>query len=198
MADKKKIVLRHSEVQMCKLLASAGLDDKKAEAEAKGIPFDYEAEKAKCEHEFIMLYAAGKAKKRDWEGKRDKAFQYVISEIVMSTKLMNYIEANVPDLKTFREMDPAEVLKVQGYGKKTADELREVQTRINTHPKLLTRINKAIAVQRRMNQLLDEHRGIISQYNRLKEEVRHTSIDVGNYAAFIKTKYTGKGASYGG
>ena len=196
MADKKKIVLRHSEVQMCKLLASAGLDDKKAEAEAKGIPFDYEAEKAKCEHEFIMLYAAGKAKKRDWEGKRDKAFQYVISEIVMSTKLMNYIEANVPDLKTFREMDPAEVLKVQGYGKKTADELREVQTRINTHLKLLTRINKAIAVQRRMNQLLDEHRGIISQYNRLKEEVRHTSIDVGNYAAFIKTKYTGKGASY--
>ena len=196
MADKKKIVLRHSEVQMCKLLASAGLDDKKAEAEAKGIPFDYEAEKAKCEHEFIMLYAAGKAKKRDWEGKRDKAFQYVISEIVMSTKLMNYIEANVPDLKTFREMDPAEVLKVQGYGKKTADELREVQTRINTHPKLLTRINKAIAVQRRMNQLLDEHRGIISQYNRLKEEVRHTSIDVGNYAAFIKTKYAGKGASY--
>ena len=198
MAGEKKIVLRHSEVQMCKLLASAGLDDKKAEAEAKGIPFDYEAEKAKCEHEFIMLYAAGKAKKRDWEGKRDKAFQYVISEIVMSTKLMNYIEANVPDLKTFREMDPAEVLKVQGYGKKTADELREVQTRINTHPKLLTRINKAIAVQRRMNQLLDEHRGIISQYNRLKEEVRHTSIDVGNYAAFIKTKYTGKGASYGG
>ena len=198
MADKKKIVLRHTEVQMCKLLASAGLDDKKAEAEAKGIPFDYEAEKAKCEHEFIMLYAAGKAKKRDWEDKRDKAFQYVISEIVMSIKLMNYIEANVPDLKTFREMDPAEVLKVQGYGKKTADELREVQTRINTHPKLLTRINKAIAVQRRMNQLLDEHRGIISQYNRLKAEVRHTSIDVGNYAAFIKTKYTGKGASYGG
>ena len=198
MADKKKIVLRHTEVQMCKLLASAGLDDKKAKAEAEGIPFDYEAEKAKCEHEFIMLYAAGKAKKRDWEDKRDKAFQYVISEIVMSIKLMNYIEANVPDLKTFREMDPAEVLKVQGYGKKTADELREVQTRINTHPKLLTRINKAIAVQRRMNQLLDEHRGIISQYNRLKEEVRHTSIDVGNYAAFIKTKYTGKGASYGG
>lgn len=198
MADKKKIVLRHSEVQMCKLLASAGLDDKKAKAEAEGIPFDYEAEKAKCEHEFIMLYAAGKAKKRDWEDKRDKAFQYVISEIVMSIKLMNYIEANVPDLKTFREMDPAEVLKVQGYGKKTADELREVQTRINTHPKLLTRINKAIAVQRRMNQLLDEHRGIISQYNRLKAEVRHTSRDVGNYVAFIKTKYTGKGASYGG
>ena len=196
MAGEKKIVLRHSEAQMCKLLAKVVLDDKKSEAEAKGITFDYEAEKAKCEHELIMFYAAEKVKERDWEDKRDKAFQYVISDVIRSTKLLNYIEANVPDLKTFLAMDPAEVLKVQGYGKKTADELREVQTRIHTHRKLLTRINKAIAVQRRMNQLLDEHRGIISQYNRLKEEVRHTSIDVGNYAAFIKTKYAGKGASY--
>jgi hypothetical protein len=198
MEDKKKIVLRQSEIQMCKLLAKVGLDDKKSEAEANGISFDYEAEKAKCEHEFIMLYAAEKAKERDWEDRRDKAFQYVISELILSTKLANYIEANVPDLKTFREMDPAEVLKVQGYGKKTADELREVQTRISTHPKLLTRINKAITVQRRLIQLLDEHRGVISQYNRLKAEVRHTSRDLSNYVDFIETKYTDKGADHGG
>jgi hypothetical protein len=198
MAGEKKIVLRHSETQMCKLLAKVVLDDKKSEAEAKGIPFDYEAEKAKCEHELIMLYAAEKVKERDWEAKRDKAFQYVISDVIMSTKLLNYIEANVPDLKTFRDMDPAEVLKVQGYGKKTADELREVQTRIYTHPKLLTRINKAITVQRHMIQLLDEHRGVISQYERLKAEVRHTSRDVSNYVDFIRMKQTDKGASYGG
>jgi hypothetical protein len=198
MVGEKKIVLRHSEAQMCKLLAKVVLDDKKSEAEAKGITFDYEAEKAKCEHELIMFYAAEKVKERDWEDKRDKAFQYVISDVIRSTKLLNYIEANVPDLKTFLAMDPAEVLKVQGYGKKTADELREVQTRIHTHRKLLTRINKAITVQRRMIQLLDEHRGVISQYNRLKAEIRHASRDVGNYVDFIRTKYTEKGASYGG
>lgn len=174
MEVKQKIVLTESEINICKSIATAGVDEKKAEADAKGIPFDYEAEKAKREQEFILLYAEQKKKMQDWETLRDKAFHSVIGAIIPSTKLNNYVRNHVLDLKTFQEMDPSDILKVSGYGKKTADELREIQERIRRHPKILTRINKAIEAQRRLDRHLSEHRDTISAYIRMKSESRHT------------------------
>ena len=119
MEVKKKIVLKQSQIQMCKLLAAAGLDEEKAKAEAEGIPFDYEAEKAKREHEFIMAYANEMRRMQDWEETRDKGFHRVISMLIGCDRLHNYIREHVPNLKALRELDPAEVLKTHGYGKKT-------------------------------------------------------------------------------
>lgn len=178
--DKKKIVLNQSEIQICKMFAADGLDKAKAEAEANGLPFDYEAEKAKREHEFIMLFAAEKAKDRDWEEERDKAFHLVIPEVIRSTKLYNYVRNHVLDFEAMRKLDPADILKVQGYGKKTADELRDIQTRFRNHPKIVTRINAAIKQQRHMSRFLSEHGTTIGQYSRLRAETRHTRMDVSN------------------
>jgi hypothetical protein len=174
MADKKNIVVTHTEMTMCKMLAVAGLDEQRAKAEAEGIPFDYEAEKAKREQEFILLYAEQKRKKKEEEEKKDRAFQSVICEVVWQTKLYSYIEDHVPDLNTLRNMDPADVLKVQGYGKKTADGLKKVQDNIRKNPRVLTRLNKAIEVQRRLFSLLDEHGEVIDRYNGLRSEARRT------------------------
>ena len=106
--------------------------------------------------------------------KKDRAFQSVICEVVWQTKLYSYIEDHVPDLNTLRNMDPADVLKVQGYGKKTADGLEKVQDYIRKNPKVLTRLNKAIEVQRRLFSLLDEHGEVIDRYNGLRSEARRT------------------------
>lgn len=178
MEGKKKIVITASEARICKLLAVAGLDDEKAEAEAKGIPFDYETVKTQREQEFIRLYAEEIRKKQNWEATRDKAFHSVISGVITSPKLDRYVHEHVPDLKAFREMDPAEILKVHGYGQKTADELSAIQARIQKHPKILTRLNKAIEAQRRMYRLIDEYKDIITMYNRLRANTRHTRDDV--------------------
>jgi hypothetical protein len=59
----REIFLRREEINMCKLLAVAGLEEERAEAEAKGEPFDYEAIKAEREKEFILLYAEQKREK---------------------------------------------------------------------------------------------------------------------------------------
>jgi hypothetical protein len=174
MEVKKKIVLRQSEIQMCKLLATAGLDEDQAKAEAEGIPFDYEAEKAKREHEFIMFYAAEKKKERDWEETRDKAFQSVIGELVGSTKLDNYIRDHVPNLKAFRDMDPADVLKVAGYGKKTADELRKLQAGLTKHRNIMPRLNKAIEADRHLRNFVREHSNTLTLYRTLQRTARST------------------------
>ena len=173
MEDKKKIVLRQSEIQMCKLLATAGLDEDQAKAEAEGIPFDYEAEKAKREHEFIMFYAAEKKKERDWEETRDKGFHRVISTLIGCDRLYNYIREHVPDLKALRELDPAEVLKVHGYGKKTVEELKTLQERFIKHRNILPRLNKAIQAERYLQKFTEEHRDTIQTYKALQRNARH-------------------------
>jgi hypothetical protein len=178
MTDKKKIVLTHTEATMCKMLAVAGLDEQRATAEAEGTPFDYEAEKAKREQEFILLYAEQKRKKQEEEKAKDRAFQNVVSTVIGYSKLYSYIQDHVPDLNTLRNMDPADVLKAQGYGKKTADDLKKMQDHIRKHPKVLTRLNKAIEVQRRLFGLSDEHGEVIGLYNRLRSEARHTRNDL--------------------
>jgi predicted nucleic acid-binding Zn-ribbon protein len=177
MADEKKVVLTHTEVTMCKMLAVAGLDEEHAKAEAEGTPFDYEAEKAKREQEFTLLYAEQKRKKQEEEKAKDRAFQNVISEVCGHTKLYSYIRDHVPDLKALRNMDPADALKAQGYGKKTADELKKLQGRIHEYPKVLTRLNKAIEAQRRLLLLLEEHGEVVGRFNRLKADARHTRND---------------------
>ena len=174
MEVKKKIVLRQSEIQMCKLLATAGLDEDQAKAEAEGIPFDYEAEKAKREHEFLMFYAAEKAKERDWEETRDKAFQSVISELVGSTKLDNYIRDHVPNLKALRDMDPADVLKADGYGKKTVEDLRNLQEGLTKHRNILPRLNKAIEADRHLRNFVREHSSMLNLYRTLQRTARST------------------------
>jgi DNA-directed RNA polymerase alpha subunit len=174
MEVKKKIVLRQSEIQMCKLLATAGLDEDQAKAEADGIPFDYEAEKAKREHEFIMLYAAEKKKERDWEETRDKAFHRVISTLVGCDRLYNYIREHVPDLKALRELDPVEVLKTHGYGKKTVEELKTLQWRFIQHRNILPRLNKAIQAERGLQKFTDEHSDTIRTYKLLHSNAKHT------------------------
>jgi hypothetical protein len=174
MEVKKKIVLRQSEIQMCKLLATAGLDEDQAKAEAEGIPFDYEAEKAKREHEFIMLYAAEKKKERDWEETRDKAFQSVISDLVGSTKLYNYIRDHVPNLKALRDMDPADVLKADGYGKKTVEDLRKLQEGLTKHRNILPRLNKAIEADRHLCNFVREHISMLNLHRTLQRTARST------------------------
>lgn len=177
-AEKKKIVLTQSQIKICKLFAAEGLDKDKAEAEAKGIPFDYEAEKAKREHEFIMFYAAEMVKDRDWEEERDKAFHKIIPTVIGWGKLYNYVRDHVPDLKAMRELDPADVFKTHGYGKKTAEGLREVQKRIRDYPKILTKLNKAIEQERRMAYLRAEHGALVSNYNMMKMETSRARIAV--------------------
>jgi hypothetical protein len=174
MEDKKKITLRQSEIQMCKLLATAGLEDERAKAEAEGIPFDYEAEKAKREQEFIMFYAAEKTKERDWEETRDKAFQSVIGELVGGTKLDNYIRDHVPNLKALREMDPAEVSMKVGYGKKTVEDLRKLQEGLTKHRNILPRLNKAIEADRHLRNFVREHSSTLSLYRTLQRTARST------------------------
>ena len=174
MEDKKKIVLRQSEIQMCKLLATAGLDEDQAKAEAEGIPFDYEAEKAKREHEFLMFYVAEMAKERDWEETRDKAFQSVIGELVGSTKLDNYIRDHVPNLKALRDMDPADVLKADGYGKKTVEDLRNLQEGLTKHRNILPRLNKAIEADRHLRNFVREHSSMLNLYRTLQRTARST------------------------
>jgi hypothetical protein len=174
MEDKKKIILTQSQIKICKLFAAEGLEDERAKAEAEGIPFDYEAEKAKREHEFIMFYAAEMAKKRDWEETRDKAFQSVIGELVGSTKLDNYIRDHVPNLKALRDMDPADVLKADGYGKKTVEDLRKLQEGLTKHRNILPRLNKAIEADRHLRNFVHEHSSMLSVYRTLQRTARNT------------------------
>lgn len=174
MEVKKKIVLRQSEIQMCKMLATAGLDEDQAKAEAEGIPFDYEAEKAKREHEFLMFYVAEKKKARDWEEARDKGFHRVISTLIGCDRLYNYVREHVPDLKALRELDPAEVLKVHGYGKKTVEELKTLQDRFSKHRSILSRLNKAIQAERSLQGFTDEHYDTIRTYKALQRNAKNT------------------------
>lgn len=174
MEDKKKIVITQAQLKICKLFAAEGLERDKAKAEAEGIPFDYEAEKAKREHEFIMFYAAEMAKKRDWEETRDKAFQSVIGELVGSTKLDNYIRDHVPNLKALRDMDPADVLKADGYGKKTVEDLRKLQEGLTKHRNILPRLNKAIEADRHLRNFVREHSSMLNVYRTLQRTARST------------------------
>jgi DNA-directed RNA polymerase alpha subunit len=173
MTDKKKIVLTQSQIKICKLFAAEGLDEEKAKVEAEGIPFDYEAEKAKREHEFIMFYAAEMAKKRDWEETRDKGFHRVISTLIGCDRLYNYVREYVPDLKALRELDPAEVLKTHGYGKKTVEELKTLQERFIKHRNILPRLNKAIQAERYLQKFTEEHRDTIQTYKALQRRAKH-------------------------
>jgi hypothetical protein len=173
MADKKKIVLTQSQIKICKMLATSGLDEAQAKVEAEGIPFDYEAEKAKREHEFIMFYAAEMAKKRDWEETRDKGFHTVIAALIGCDRLYNYVREYVPDLKALRELDPAEVLKAHGYGKKTVEELKTLQARFSKHRNILPRLNKAIQAERYLQKFTEEHRDTIQTYKALQRRAKH-------------------------
>jgi hypothetical protein len=178
MEVKKKIVLTQSQIKICKMLATAGLDEDQAKAEAEGIPFDYEAEKAKREHEFIMFYAAEMAKARDWEETRDKAFYSVITTLIGCDRLYNYVREHVPDLKALRELDPAEVLKVHGYGKKTVEELKTLQDRLDSHRSIMPRLNKAIRAKRGLQQFTDEHYDTIQVYKALLRGTKSTEHDL--------------------
>jgi DNA repair protein RadC len=115
---------------------------------------------------------------QEWENTRDEAFHVVILTVTGGSKLYSYVLEHVPNLKAMRELDPTDILKVQGYGKKTADELRDFQERIHNYPKILTRLNKAIEMQRRMDGVMDEHKEVIGLYTRLKSEVNHTRNDL--------------------
>jgi hypothetical protein len=178
MEVKKKIVLTQSQIKICKMLATAGLDEEQAKAEAEGIPFDYEAEKAKREHEFIMFYAAEMAKDRDWEETRDKGFHRVISTLIGCDRLYNYVRGHVPDLKALRELDPAEVLKTHGYGKKTVEELKTLQGRFIQHRNILPRLNKAIQAERSLQKFTDEHNDMVQVYKALQRNAKHTKQDL--------------------
>ena len=173
MEAKKKIVLTQSQIKICKMLATAGLDEDQAKAEAEGIPFDYEAEKAKREHEFLMFYVAEMAKDRDWEETRDKGFHSVISTLIGCDRLYNYVREHVPDLKALRELDPAEVLKVHGYGKKTVEELKTLQERFTKHRNILPRLNKAIRSERYLQEFTKEHNDTIRTYKALQRNAKH-------------------------
>jgi hypothetical protein len=174
MEAKKKIAITQTQLKLCKMFAAEGLERDKAKAEAEGIPFDYEAEKAKREHEFIMFYAAEMAKERDWEETRDKAFQSVIGELVGSTKLDNYIRDHVPNLKALRDMDPEDVLKADGYGKKTVEDLRKLQAGLTKHRNIMPRLNKAIEADRHLRNFVHEHSSTLSLYRTLQRTARST------------------------
>lgn len=173
MEDKKKVVLRQSQIQMCKLLATAGLGDEKAKAEAEGIPFDYEAEKVKREQEFVIFYVNELRRMEDWEETRDKGFHRVISTLIGGDRLYNYIREHVPDLKALRELDPAEVLKTHGYGKKTVEELKTLQARFLKHRNILPRLNKAIQAERYLQKFTEEHSDTIQTYKALQRRAKH-------------------------
>jgi hypothetical protein len=177
MEAKKKIILRQSEIQICKSLALGFVDEARAKAEAEGTPFDYEAEKAKQEHEFILAYAKEKQKTQEWEETRDKGFHIVIGELIASTKLYNYVRENVPNLKALRDMDPADVLAANGYGKKTAAELKTLQERLGRHRSIMPRLNKAIDAHRRFQGFRSEHRDIINTYKNLQRNADKTQKD---------------------
>jgi DNA-directed RNA polymerase alpha subunit len=174
MEVKKKIVLAQSQIKICEMLATAGLDEDQAKVEAEGIPFDYEAEKAKREHEFIMFYANEMRRMRDWEETRDKGFHRVISALIGCDRLYNYVREHVPDLKALRELDPAEVLKVHGYGKKTVEELKTLQERFTKHRNILPRLNKAIQTERHLQKFTEEHSDTIRTYKALQRNAKHS------------------------
>lgn len=178
MEVKKKIVLTHSQLQICKTLATVGLDEKQAKVEAEGIPFDYAAEKAKREHEFIIFYANEMWRMQNWEETRDKAFHNVISRITTTTKLISYIRNHVPNLKTLRDMDPADVLKIDSYGEKTAKELKTLQDHLGSHRNIMPRLNKAIQAERRFIDFASEHRDTIQTYKTLQRNANSTKLDL--------------------
>lgn len=172
--ENKKITLTHSEAFICRALATSTLDEEKAEAEAKGIPFDYETLKQQRERDFMLLYAKQKKKAWNWENTRDKAFHFTLLYFVRSTKLEKYIRDHVPNLKTLRDIDPADVLKLRGYGKKTSDDLREMQILLR-HPKIYAGINAAIDAQRRMDRFMEEHGEVTGRYLRLRDARRQAT-----------------------
>jgi hypothetical protein len=178
MEVKKKIVLTQSQIKICKMLATAGLDEDQAKAEAEGIAFDYEAEKAKREHEFIMFYAAEMIKNRDWEETRDKAFYSVITGLTTNIKLNSYIRDHVPNLKALRDMDSADILKVDGYGEKTAKELKTLQDRLDSHRSIMPRLNKAIRAKRGLQKFTDEHYDTIQVYKALLRGTKSAEHDL--------------------
>lgn len=173
MEDKKKIILTQSQLKMCKLLATAGLDEDQAKAEAEGIPFDYEAEKVKREQEFIIFYVNELRRMEDWEETRDKGFHKVISGLT-TLKLISYIRDHVPNLKALRDMDPADILKEHGYGEKTAKELKTLQDRLGSHRNIMPRLNKAIQAERRFIDFTSEHRDTVQIYKALIRGVKST------------------------
>jgi hypothetical protein len=172
--ENKKITLTYSEALICKALATGTLNEEKAEAEAKGIPFDYETLKQQRERDFMRLYAEQREKARSWEDIRDKAFHFTFLYFISSTKMQNYIRDHVPNLKTLRDIDPADVLKLRGYGKKTSDDLREMQILLR-HPKIYAGLNAAIEAQRRMDRFMGEHGEVIGRYLRLKDARREAT-----------------------
>jgi len=176
--EAKKIRISQTQINICKAIAAGDVERDQAKAEAEGIPFDYEAVKAQREQEMIVSYARELQRMQEWEETRDKAFQHVITDLITSTKLYNYIHDHVPNLKALRDMDPADVLKVDGYGKKTMEELKTLQDRLDSHRNIMPRLNKAIQAERHLRGFTNEHRDTIQTYKTLQRNVRSTERDL--------------------
>jgi hypothetical protein len=172
MADKKKIRLTQMQINICKALAVDFIEKDRASAEAKGLLFDYEAVKARREEEMIVSYARELQRMQDWEDSRDKAFHDVIGGLINYSKTYNYIRDHVPNLKALREMDPTEASMKVGYGKKTVEDLKALQDRLNYQRSFMPKLNKAIKAARMFADYTSRHRDIISTHATLRRNLR--------------------------
>ena len=175
MVDKIKIT--QSTLLVLEMLAAGFAKEDQEKAEAAGLPFDYEESLKKYKDEVIEAYVRQEKENKERQDRKDRAFLSAIRNITNSTKLCNLFEDHVSNLEIFLNISDDEVAKIWGVGQKTLDEFKKARALVS-NPKVRTKLNKAIAANRKFFDYQEENRDVLRVYHDLRWNTRSTERDL--------------------
>lgn len=179
-----KIRITQSTLLVLEMLAAGSAKEDQEKAEAAGLPFDYEESLKKYKDEFIESYARQERENKERQDRKDRAFLSAIHDVAKSTKLWNLFEDHVSNLEIFLNISDDEVAKIWGVGQKTLDEFKKARALVS-NPKVRTKLNKAIAANRKFYAYQRENRDVLRVYHDLEWNMRSAERDL----AWIVKRY---------